>query len=125
MLRLIFIFITIPFFLFLVSADNGDVNSSDEYTIQQLVIISFDDPVTSDSGNVSEIGDSKKKSLNQTDQGEGMTAKKLFKLTKAAKSDFQRVDAGISAPISGLTPTAAQSVAIVCKQCIPIKTDEI
>jgi hypothetical protein len=54
-----------------------------------------------------------------------MTAKKLYKLTKAAKADFRRIDAETGQPLVGLEPTAAQSVAIVCKQCVPTPVNEI
>lgn len=125
MIRLLQILIVITLLVTLVSADDEGTNSSDEYTVQELVIFSFDEAQSPDPGNGTPVVNNMQTAGNQADLGGEMTARKLFRLREAAKADYRKIENQSDDGLSGLSPTSSQKVSIICKQCIPTKTTEI
>ena len=116
-------------------------NDTGTYVVGQFAIISFDDEqgpenqanITPEENQTRRGGEISARKLfelkqaaagesrNQTVQGE-MTARKLFELKQAAREELQTMGNESQELSTGLSPTKAQSVAIVCKQCVPRST---
>lgn len=123
MIRLsVLLILTGMFLLPVVAAEEGQ-NSTEGYTVREYALISFEDPINPDEqavNNSSVQGDVK--SENQTRRGSELSARKLFQLEQAAEGDYQILRNQSGDPTLGLSSTAAQSVSIMCKQCVPQKT---
>lgn len=119
---LLLLLLCLALFISLVSA--GEQNRSDqssEYVVGQFAIFSFSDEISPEE-TASSSGNSNASVQNETRRSGEMTARKLFELKQAARDDFRSMG-NVSLELStGLSPTAAQSFSIVCKQCVPKKT---
>ena len=104
----------------------GETNSTGggDYVLGEYVFFSFSDAMAPDElANNTVEANRTTEPVNQTRRGGEMSARKLFELKQAAREDFRVMGNNESLELStGLSPTAAQSVAIVCKQCVPEKT---
>jgi ferritin-like protein len=102
------------------SDDEG--NGTEEYVYQELVIISFDEEFTPDPKNTTQMQEVQVAG-NQTRIGGEMTARKLFELREGAKEDYRKLANISGVPYTGLPSTSSQGVSIICKQCVPTRTE--
>jgi hypothetical protein len=125
MIRLVPIIIMMSLLVAPVLSGDAEVNSTDEYIVQELIFFEFDDAYTPDSNNTTLEQGEVQVAGNATRPGGEMTARKLFQLKQAAREDYQKLaDMSVSS-VPGLSPTSSQGVSIICKQCIPIPVEEI
>ncbi len=101
-------------------------NITEGYAVREFGLISFDDPVVADdqTGNATVVQLSET-AENQTRRGGELTARQLFRLKQGAQSDYRLLRNESGDPTLGLSSTAAQSVSIMCKQCVPQKTGTV
>ncbi len=106
-----------------IGIDGGNASAT-EYTVREYALISFDDELNpADSvENLSADTLDTNASVNQTRRGGEMSARKLFQLKQGAQQDYQVLRNVTGDQTLGYSSTKAQSVAIVCKQCVPQKT---
>ncbi len=99
-------------------------NNTEEYTVREYALISFDDPMNTEEymNNTSVMPVSDDMSENQTRRGGELSARKLFQLKQNAQDDYRTLRNMSGDPTLGLSSTAAQSVSIMCKQCVPQKS---
>jgi hypothetical protein len=106
-------------------SSGAESGGSSGYTVRQYALISFDAPVAADDAEeISGTADGGDASANETRPGGEMTAKKLFELRQAAQRDYLVLRNITGDDSLGFSPTKTQSVAIVCKQCIPQPSED-
>jgi hypothetical protein len=107
-----------------IMAAQEEQNSSEGYQIREYALISFDDPVTTETrvNNTTTVQNTNEMTENQTRGGGELSARKLFQLKQGAQSDYKTLRNESGDPSLGLSSTAAQSISILCKQCVPQKS---
>lgn len=106
-------------------SSGAESGGSSGYTVRQYALISFDAPIAADDAEeISDTTDGGDASANETRPGGEMTAKKLFELRQAAQRDYLVLRNITGDDSLGFSPTKTQSVAIVCKQCIPQPSED-
>jgi len=130
MLRLVIFLILIGMLILPLMAAEEEQNSSEEYQVREYALISFNDPESTDTqvNNTSviqgsdEIAENIENTENQTRRGGELSARKLFQLKQKAQGDYRLLRNLSGDPSLGLSSTAAQSISILCKQCVPQKS---
>jgi hypothetical protein len=127
MFRLVVFLILIGILILPIIAAEEEQNSSEEYQVREYALISFNDPESTDTlvNNTSVIQGSDEiaeNTENQTRRGGELSARKLFQLKQNAQGDYRLLRNLSGDPSLGLSSTAAQSISILCKQCVPQKS---
>lgn len=124
MIRLCMIILLVSVLVCPVLGTDREKNSTLDYTVKEYALISFDEASISDNPgeNISSASPGDESLVNQTRRGSNMSARKLFQLKQAAEQDYQVLRNVTGDQTLGFSATKAQSVAIVCKQCVPQKT---
>jgi hypothetical protein len=107
-----------------IMAAEEEQNSSENYQVREYALISFDDPITTETqvDNTTIMQNTNETSENQTRRGGELSARKLFQLKQGAQSDYKTLRNESGDPSLGLSSTEAQSISILCKQCVPYKS---
>jgi len=124
MFRLSLLIVLIGMVILPIVLAEGGGNSTDEYTVREYALISFDDPMTPDDqvNNTTSMPAVDEKVENQTRRGGELSARKLFQLKQGAQGDYRVLRNLSGDPSLGLSSTAAQGISILCKQCVPQKS---
>lgn len=124
MLRRSVLLILIGILLIPIMAAEDEQNISENYLVREYALISFDEPITTETqgNNTTILQNTNEITENQTRRGGDLSARKLFQLKQGAQSDYRMLRNESGDPSLGLSSTAAQSISILCKQCVPQKS---
>ncbi len=124
MVRLPLLLVLIGIIILPIALAEEEGNSTNEYTVREYALISFDDPMTPDEqvNNTTPMPVVDEKTDNQTRRGGELSARKLFQLKQGAQGDYRVLRNLSGDPSIGLSSTAAQGISILCKQCVPQKS---